>query len=329
MGPMNNILFAGIDIGGTKISAALVDLSGKILVQNKIATPEGAGTGAVLACLKELLGDLLSQERLAPSQLSGIGIGVPGIVDQKKNRILRTPNLKLEGMDLASRLLKDFPTLISLENDVNLGLLGERWLGAAKGFNHVVGVFPGTGIGGGLILNGELYTGTNGLAAEIGHMVIEHNGPECGCGNRGCLEALASRWAIERDIRSAIKKGEHSLVVELTEGDLSAIKSKVLKKALKAGDPVVTRIMKDVAETLAQACISLRHLFNPEMILFGGGIIEACGDFLLPIIEKKTEKDPFFAGLDQLRLVASKLGDDAVMLGAVALVKKRFESQSG
>ena len=319
---MKSDLFFGVDIGGTKIAAALVDENGKILSREKYSTPEKAAPKEILENLVKLLYETLDKEHAAKNTVKGIGIGIPGIVDGEKNKIVATPNINLAGFPLAQEVEKEFGAKTVLGNDVNLGLLGEQWLGCAKGARNVVGIFPGTGVGGAIIINGKIYLGAKGAAAEIGHMIIEANGPDCSCGNRGCLEALASRWAIERDIRHAIKKGEKTIVTELTDGDLSRIKSKILKKALEEKDPLVTQVMEKAARALGAGCVSLIHLLNPELIVLGGGVIEACGDFILPIVRKAVSSDPFFSKFDDCKIVESKLADDAVILGAVALAKE-------
>jgi glucokinase len=153
-------------------------------------------------------------------------------------------------------------------------------------------------------------------------MMIDPTGPMCTCGNRGCLEALAGRWAIERDIRAAVQKGTRSIITDIAGKDFKQIKSSTLAKALKAKDPLVTRVMAHAADTLAKACVSLNHIFNPDMFLFGGGVIEACADAFLPKVEHALKKDPFFKRLATPRVVQAKLGDDAVMLGAVAAVRQ-------
>ena len=149
--------------------------------------------------------------------------------------------------------------------------------------------------------------------------MIDYNSAYTHAGVRGSLEALASRAAVERRIREAVTNGHKTVVTELLDGDLSLIKSKVIAKALRKNDALVTEIIRDVCEILGQACISLRHLINPEVILFGGGLIEACGDMMLPLIRRISDADPFFKGIDQCAIVASQLEDDAVMLGAVKL----------
>ena len=155
-------------------------------------------------------------------------------------------------------------------------------------------------------------------------MIVHSEGPKCSCGNRGCLEAYAGRWAIERDIKSGIKAGRKSIIKDLVEGKIVSIKSKILAKALERNDPLVKKVLTEVCEMLGVACISLRHIFDPEIIIMGGGVIEACGNFMLPLIIKTAHMDVFFRGLKKCKIVASELGDDAIMLGAVALVAGRI-----
>jgi glucokinase len=323
---MKNKFFIGVDVGGTKILSGLVTGEGDILTRAKVSVEPKSDPDQVLKTISSLIAEVLDAEKRKAEDLSGIGVGIPGIIDDKKDKILTTPNIDLSGFPLKRELEKKLSVPVYLGNDVNLGLLGEKWLGAGKNADYIVGIFPGTGVGGAIIINGRLFTGSQGLAAEIGHMIIDPQGPMCSCGNRGCLEALAGRWAIERDIRQAVKDGEKTFVLELVDGDLSAIKSKILKKALSKGDPLVTKIMKKASEALGTACISLRHLLNPELIILGGGMIEACDDFILPIVIKISESDPFFSKLDHCEIVKSRLEDDAVILGAVALAREKISN---
>lgn len=318
---MKQKFFIGIDVGGTKIAAAAVSTNGKILFRKKIATPPGSKPSAILKLIISLVDQVLVECGLPIQNLGGLGLGLPGIID-KNNHILATPNIDLAGFPLCEKLKKKFRVKIVAGNDVNLGLLGEQWLGAGQKADDIIGIFPGTGVGGAIIIDDKLVTGTQGAAAEIGHMIMMIDGPRCNCGNHGCLEAFAGRWAIERDIRAAMQKGRKSLISELMEKKSAPIKSKFLKNALAAKDPITVDVMTRAAKTLGLACINVRHIFNPQLIILGGGVIEACGDFLLPIINKTFHTDPFFAKVDKCKIVTSQLGDDAVILGAVALVRK-------
>lgn len=317
---MKRNFIIGLDVGGTKIAAAVITLDGKILSRVKAPTPNASKASVILRVITGLIDQAMAEKKLSRKNLTAIGIGIPGIVD-KKNRILATPNIRLAGFPLCKKIEKVYRVKVAAGNDVNLGLLGEQWLGAGKNQKNIVGLFPGTGVGGGIIIDGKIVIGTQGAAAELGHMIMSLGGPLCSCGNRGCLEAMTGRWAIERDIRNFVAKGRKTQLTDLTGENLDSIRSKFLKAALKAKDPLTVEVMTKVAVTLGQACINMRHILNPQLIILGGGVIEACGEFLMPIINKTFHSDPFFAKIDQCKIAVSKLGDDAVMLGAACLVR--------
>ena len=313
--------FIGIDVGGTKVYGGLVTPAGTIAAQHKEPTPLKASPRQILDVVDRVVGELLKARALTLRSILGLGIAVPGIVDNM-GRVVITPNIDLTGTDLKKILEKKYKVRVAVGNDVNLGVLGEKWLGAGRKAQNIIGIFPGTGVGGGIIVKGDFLTGHQGAAAELGHMCVNPKGPQCTCGNTGCLEAVVGRWAVERDIRDAVKKGSRTIITELVGEKLEQIKSGMLAKALKAKDPLVTRVMARAADTLAGACVTLNHVFNTEVFIFGGGVIEACGDFILPRIERALKKDPFFKDLQTPKVLAAKLGDDAVILGAVAAVRQ-------
>ena len=313
--------YIGVDIGGTKIAGAVVAANGRILSRAKINSPAQSNPKNIFACLIDLIEELKLSVELKPSQIKGIGLGVPGIIDTHNDHILAAPNINLTGFPLSAQLKKKYRTKIAMTNDVNAGLLGEAWAGAARGLKHVVGIFPGTGVGGAAIIEGKLLLGQQGAATELGHMIMQVDGPLCHCGNHGCLEALTSRWSIERDIRGLIKAGQKSIIKELNSGSLTTIKSRILKEALLKKDAVAIKVMKQASRILGQACVSINHTFNPQAIILGGGVIKACGFFMLPIIEQNLKSDPFFKRFNSCQILQSSLGDDAVVLGAVQLVK--------
>lgn len=321
-------LYIGIDVGGTKISAGLVNDKGKVLDRYKRKTPRGKDKKELLLALEEVVEELLAENSVSIKDIAGIGLGVPGLLDKKRERIIFSPNMNTSGLALVPELKKKFKVKVAADNDVNVGVLGECWLGAAKGARDVIGIFPGTGIGGGIIANGELYTGAAGAAAEIGHMIVDPNGPQCTCGNKGCLEAIAGRWAIERDIRAAVKKGKKTVITKLAKDGLKVVKSGVLAQALKKKDPLCVSVMRNAATHLGIACVNVRHFMDPEVIVLGGGIMEACGFFLLPIVKKIFSVDRYFPKKG-CKLVASSLGDDAIILGAVALVYDETSCAAG
>jgi glucokinase len=314
--------YIGVDIGGTKIAGALVSASGKILTRTKTSTPKKVKPKDIYTCVTDAIDELMHGRGMKPSDIKGIGVGVPGIVDTRNHHILAAPNIALTGFPLSAFLKRKFHKKVAMANDVNAGLLGEAWAGAAHGLSHVVGIFLGTGVGGAVISDGQLLLGAQGAATELGHMIVSMDGPLCHCGNHGCLEALVSRWAIERDIRLAVKSGRKTIVTKLNDGKLEMVKSRILKEALNKNDAVVKAVMTKAAMALGKAAVSLNHTFNPQAIILGGGVIKACGNFVLPMVIKEINADPFFKKFNTCQILSSKLGDDAVILGAVRLVQQ-------
>jgi len=306
----------GVDVGGTKILALVVTGAGEVVARHKAATHSGAPMAEQIA---QAVDGALAGADLSVAGIAGIGVAMPGSVDSATGYLVTVPNLEVDDLKLVDTLRARYPVPVEVGNDVNLGTLAECWLGAGQDANTVVGMFVGTGIGGGVVIDGRLRTGPEDLGGEIGHMVLMVDGPECGCGNLGCFEALASRTAIERDIRRAIDEGRQSSILAYA-GDDGRIKSGALADALDEGDGVVTEVMSRAAHYLAQGALTIRHLLDPDMIVLGGGVAEACGEFLLPRIEAEVRADRMKGSRDSMRVALSKLGDDAVALGAAALV---------
>jgi glucokinase len=315
-------LYLGVDVGGTKILCALVEESGRVLERHREATPRGGKSGTVLRTIRRAMEEVLAEGDARPSDLTAIGIAVPGVVDPDEGRVAVTPNMNLSGVAVARKMKEWFKVPVVVGNDVNLGTLGEHWIGAAREASSAFGIFVGTGIGGGFVQNGRLWRGYRESAAEVGHIIMQVDGPPCGCGNQGCLEALASRTAIERDIRKAVKAGHRTILTDMLEGDMRVIRSGYLRRALEKRDKVVMRVLRRAAEYLGYACLSVRHMIDPEVIVLGGGVIEACGNFMVPVARRIVEADRLPGVREGGRVVRSALGDDAVMLGAVAFARQ-------
>ncbi len=314
-------LYLGIDVGGTKILASLAEESGATLDRHRAATPRDVGPEQVVAAIEKIIETVLKQGGVETGDLAAIGIAIPGVVDPDAGRVVVTPNMSLTGVAIGSHLESRFRLPVALGNDCNLGTLGEVWLGSARNTRSALGIFVGTGIGGGFVCKGKLWRGARESACEVGHVIVAIDGPPCGCGNRGCLEALASRTAIEAQLRASVAAGEKTVLTDLLQGDLKIIRSNALRQALGAEDPLVTRVMHRAAETLGYACLTVRHLVDPEVIVLGGGVIEACSDFMVPIVENIVGSDQLPGARDGGRVLLSALGDDAVVLGAVALAR--------
>lgn len=315
-------LYLGVDIGGTKVQSSLVWESGEIIGREKCPTPRKGGPERVVAAIEKCMDDMVRKGGISPGDLTAIGIAVPGVVDPDRGLVVVAPNMKLTGVDLGALLTARFKLPIVIGNDGNFGALGETWLGSARNARSALYICVGTGIGSGLVQRGKLWRGDREAAGEIGHMIMQLGGPKCGCGAHGCFEALASRTAIERDLRDAIAAGRKSVLTELAGGDLSVIRSGMVRKALDVEDELVCEVMRRAAEVLGYACLNVRHLIDPQAIVLGGGVVEACSDFIMPIVENIVGLDTMPGARDGGHVLLSALGDDAVVLGAVAAARK-------
>jgi len=315
-------LYLGVDVGATKIQASLVEEGGAILARDRAPTPRDVSPQQVLQAIERVCTKAVKQSDFRLGDLTGIGLAIPGVVDPDSRRVIVTPNMNLTGLPVGERLEDRLGAPVALGNDCNLGTLGEAWLGAARKAQSAVAIFLGTGIGAGFVRRGKLWRGARESAGEIGHIVMQMGGPQCGCGNCGCLEALASRTAIERELRQAVAAGRKTVLTESRGGDLGVIRSNELSRALELGDELVSGVMRRAAEVLGHACLTVRHLIDPELIVLGGGVIKACSEFLLPIVQGVVGSDQLSGARPGGEVVLSALGDDAVVLGAVALARK-------
>jgi glucokinase len=237
--------------------------------------------------------------------------------------VIFAPNLEgWKNISLKKDLEKALGVPVFVENDCNIAALGVH-AGELKGKpRHMVGIFVGTGIGGGLILNGELFSGVNHTAGEVGHMVLEVNGPKCGCGNKGCFEALASRTAIFQRIKEGVKDGQKTLLVDMLGDDLKDLRSGDIRKAIRRGDKFVDKVVEEASEYIGIATANLINIFNPEVVVLGGGVIEALQDEMMGVIVE-TAKDYAMPGtMKGVEIIASKLGDNAGITGGAVLARK-------
>lgn len=317
----------GVDMGGTKILSAVIDAEGNILGTAKLSTKADEGTTAVIDRIAESIEKAIDKSNVENASIQAIGIGAPGPLDPETGVVIFAPNLGWRDVPLKTELeaRTGLPTFV--DNDVNVGTLGEHAFGAAQGVENVVGIFVGTGIGGGIILKGELFHGASKTAGEIGHIIVKAGGPRCGCGARGCLEAVASRTAMAKQFRKAIqKKGKKSVLTKLTNGDLSVIRSGVLVKAIRANDKLTLKVFKKATKYLGIGIGSIVNFLNPEMIVLGGGVVEALDDTFIDNIRTYVEKYALPDTLNGVRIVRAKLGDNSGILGAAALARQRFET---
>lgn len=317
----------GVDMGGTKILAAVVDAEGDILSTAKIPTQAKNGTSNVIDRIADSIQQAIAESDVTTESIGAVGIGAPGPLDPDTGIVIFAPNLGWRDVPLKSELETRISIPTFVDNDVNVGTLGEHTFGAGQNVQNLVGIFVGTGIGGGIILNGELFHGASKTAGEIGHIIVKADGPKCGCGTRGCLEALASRTAMTKQFQKAIlKKKKKSILTELTDGDLGLIKSGTLAKALRSKDKLTKKVFKEVTKYLGVGIGSIVNFLNPEMIVLGGGVVEALDDTFIDNIRKAAKKYALPDTLKGVQIVKAQLGDNAGVLGAAALARQRLDS---
>jgi len=313
----------GVDVGGTKIYSGAFNGSMECVGTARVSTKAQRGPDAVIERIARCVSDVIDECDLNPKQVRGVGIGAPGAVDPETGRVLFAPNLGWENVPLKKELEKQLDKSVFVENDCNICTMGVYEMELKSKPRNMAGIFIGTGIGGGLILNGELYSGFNRTAGELGHMVLEVKGPKCSCGNNGCFEALASRTAIFRTIQNAVKEGQKTILTDMLGPDLKDLRSGDLRKAIRRGDKFVDRVVEEAAEYTGIAVANLINIFNPEIVVLGGGVIEALENEMLAIVIE-TAMDYALTGTAKgIEIVASKLGDDAGIVGGAVLARRQ------
>jgi glucokinase len=313
----------GVDLGGTKILAGVFDDKLNCLSRAKLSTKSQRGVEAVVERIARCVRDAVDECDLSLKNVRAIGIGAPGASNPDTGTVIFAPNLPgWSDVPLRKLLEKELEVPVFIENDCNIQALGvyEKELKAKP--RHLVGIFLGTGIGGGLIFDGKLYSGFNRTAGEIGHIILEVGGPKCGCGNKGCFEALASRTAMFKRIQTAVKDGQKTLLVEMLGPGLEDMRSGDLRKAIKRGDKFVERVVEEAAEYTGIAVANIINLLNPEVVVVGGGVMDALEDEMLAIIVETAHDYAMEGTANNIEIIASKLGDDAGITGGAVLARR-------
>ncbi len=311
-----------LDIGGTKVLGAIFDEKKKIVYRLKKKTKEGGdNTENVEQVIISVVDEMIKESGIKKEQIHAIAAGAPGVIDQDDGIVLFSPNLPWRDYDIKTPIEKRFGVPFYIGNDVNVGVLGEYKHGAARGYKNVVGFFVGTGMGGGLILNGKLFTGNKFKGAEYGHMVLDPEGPLCGCGQRGCLEAFSSKKGMSAYILNQASRGRECMLTDnITDG---VFKSKMLKKALAANDPVTVEAVDRACHYLAVATGNMINTISPDIVVYGGGVMEACGDIFLEKILKEVDRYCMPSIRNTVDLKAAALGDDSILYGALAMIEAK------
>lgn len=317
-------IFAGIDLGGTSIHGAAVR-DGGILAEAGAKTPLDGGVDQVVTRIAGLVGEL--REGLPSGDtLAGVCVGAPGAVDAEAGVVRHAPNLGWSNVPLADDLSALVGLPVVVDNDVNVGAMGEHVHGAGRGSRHMAAVFVGTGVGGALIVDGELHRGFRGAAGEFGHILAVPGGRLCGCGRRGCVEAYGSKTAMEAILRERMERGGRTSVLEMMAAKEKArISSSVIEAALEEDDPLMLEVMAEAQGHLATLVANLVNAVDPEVVVFGGGLVARLGDrFVDPIARAAREDFLQQEGAERVRIVPGQLGDHAGTVGAAAVAAQRL-----
>ena len=318
--------WVGFDLGGTKMLAVLYDASFEVIGRRKRQTRAFEGLDVGLARIVQTIEDCLADSGIAPSQLYGISVGAPGTLDPSKGVIHDLPNLGWKNVKISEFLKKHFACPVILSNDVDAGTYGEYISGAAKGVHCALGIFPGTGIGGACVYDGKPLTGSRRSCMEIGHIPIVSNGRLCGCGNYGCLETVASRLSIASEIAAAAYRGEAPFILEDAGTDLINIRSAAIARAIENGDTVVAQIVERAATWLGQGIATAVNLLLPDVVVLGGGLVDAMPDSYVEHVRTSTQKHVAPLYRDQFEIKPAKLGDDSVTFGAATWMASHLEN---
>jgi glucokinase len=320
----------GIDLGGTKIQAVVLDERSKVVGQARKPTPAEGGPAAVISQMADTMSEAAEASSVETARLIGVGVGSPGVVDAKAGTVAEARNLPDwdEAFPVVPALTELLGCPTYLANDVSVGVNAEYELGAAKDVGSLLGVFWGTGVGGGIILDGEMWTG-RGAAGEIGHMVVKRNGARCPCGRRGCMEAYAGRAAMEAKARKLVKRGNHTDLFEIMEKrGRTRLQSGIWARALERGDKMAIKLIDRAIEALGAGVASAVNLLDVEMVVIGGGLGTRLGEPYVRRIESAMMPHLFVSDRPP-HVVPAALGDLGGAIGAALLVPKPEKRTAG
>jgi glucokinase len=314
----------GIDLGGTKILAGVVRGDNRILARAKRTTPALEGGPAIVDAMIGCVDQALEEAGLQRKDIAAAGIGSPGPLNTRSGTILFSANLNVKNFAIGPEMsaILDRPVLV--QNDVRVGGYAEFRLGAGRGYRHLIAAFVGTGIGGCVIFEGQILEGATSNAGEIGHMIVKAGGPRCGCGARGCLEALASKTAIARRVEKAVRKGLPTVLAEKLARKGGRLKSRDLAEAVMAKDLVALKEVQRAAHFLGLGLGSLINVVGPEIVIIGGGVAGALGDSFVDMARASARTQALTDPDGMIRIDRAALGDDAGILGAALLAREQY-----
>jgi glucokinase len=316
----------GFDLGGTKMLADVFDEQFRLVGSRRRRSKGQAGARSGTARIIETIQQALSEAGVEPSAVLGIGVGAPGMLDLNKGILLHAPNLGWHNIPLRKALSSAFKTTVAIANDVDAGTYAEYRFGSARRARCVVGVFPGTGIGGACVYEGRLMRGKVGSCMEIGHIQVEPDGLLCGCGRRGCLETVASRLALSAELAQAAYRGQAPRLLAAVGTDIAEIRSAAIREAIEAGDKNVDKIVRHAARRIGNVLVGVVHLLAPDIVVMGGGLVAEMPDLFVNEIREVVEAGVTDSFRDTFKIVAAKCGDHSTTLGASALAADAVSS---
>jgi glucokinase len=324
---MSKRFFIGIDLGGTNIKSGIVSEKGKVLQKGMLSAQANLGRYAILKNVNKAIEQSLAFAKAKKIKIKGIGVGSPGTVNLNSGKIEGScPNIpQMVNVNLRGWLSKNFEFPIYVDNDTNVMALAESKFGAAKGYKDALCLTLGTGIGGGIILDGKLFHGSNFAGAEFGHMTICHNGRRCNCGGIGCLEMYASAPAMVKDAKWLLRRNRKSIIRKLIQEDASKLTTEVIFEAERKGDVLASDVINQACAYLGAGIASAVNLLNPQVVVIGGGVSEGGSSFIRRI-EKEVKERAFPSATKNLKVVKAKLGNDAGFIGAAMLAESRGNS---
>jgi glucokinase len=318
-------LILGIDLGGSKIRTAVVDPRGAVLSSDESITPATKGREAVMQSIVDSSHRVLKQANIAISEICAIAIGAAGISNPEAGILFTSPNLPgWRDVLLRDIMQERLGKKTFVVNDANAAALGEFHFGAACGTRNFIYITLSTGIGGGVVIDGKIYTGAIGTAGEVGHMTIDDNGPICNCGNRGCWETLASGTALVREAKHRIEEGVRTSILEYADGDIKEVTAQVVHSAAEQGDKLAKELIARTGYYVGVGLANLINIFNPELIIIGGGLSNI-GDMLLEPAFKTAEKRAYKEAFQAVRFASAELGRDSGVLGAAAFALQEMK----
>ncbi|MBC7105469.1 MAG: ROK family protein [Firmicutes bacterium] len=318
---MGEGLVVGIDLGGTKIRTVLADAAGRVVAEVKVPTGAPEGQQAVLRRLIGTVEEVLRLGGASLREVRAVGLGAPGPLDAARGFLYHAPNLGWREVPLKEILEGSLGVPVLVDNDANLAALGEHRFGAGKGVGDMVHVTIGTGIGGGLILGGRLYRGWRDGAGEIGHVTVLPGGPPCRCGNRGCLETVASGTALGGQAREMVARGEGRGILAAAGGRAEAVTAVAVAAAAAGGDPEALALLRRAAGFLGLGVANVVKVLNPALVVLGGGVVEGA-PFLVEMVDEAVRAHALSAAHGAVRLERAHLGGKAGVMGAVALASE-------